>query len=51
MAKKPYRGIEMGYFMKTKRLADSMEQDKPFRIQNDAGRITILAEANHNTVA
>jgi len=50
MAKKPDRDIEKGCSInpmvaKLRRLADRIEQNKPFRLQIDGERITIPAEA------
>ena len=53
MVKKPDRDIEKRYSInqmvaKLRRLADCLEQNKPFRIQIDGERITIPAEAIFN---
>jgi amphi-Trp domain-containing protein len=53
MAKKPDRDIEKGYssqqmIAKLRRLADCLEQDKPFKIQIAGERITIPAKAIFN---
>ena len=53
MAKKPDRDIEKGYstsqmVSKLRRLADCLEQNKPFKIQIAGERITIPAKAIFN---
>ena len=53
MAKKPQRDIEKGYstqqmIAKLRRLADSLEQNKPFRIQIAGERVSIPARAIFN---
>jgi amphi-Trp domain-containing protein len=53
MPKKPDRDIEKGYatrqmVAKLRRLADCLEQNKPFKIQIEGERITIPARAIFN---
>jgi amphi-Trp domain-containing protein len=53
MAKKSDRDIEKGYstkqmILKLRRLADCLEQNKPFKIQIAGERITIPARAVFN---
>ena len=53
MAKKKDRDIEKGYstkqmVTKLRRLADCLEQDKPFRIQIAGERVNIPARATFN---
>lgn len=53
MAKKPDRDIEKGYstkqmVAKLRRLADCLEQDKPFKIQIAGEKIAIPAKAIFN---
>jgi amphi-Trp domain-containing protein len=53
MAKKPERDIEKGYstkqmVAKLRRLADCLEQDRPFKIQIAGEKITVPAKAVFN---
>jgi amphi-Trp domain-containing protein len=53
MAKKPERDIEKGYstkqmVAKLRRLADCLEQDRPFKIQKAGDKITVPAKAVFN---
>lgn len=53
MAKKPDRDIEKSYTTKQmveklRRLADCLEQDKPFRIQIAGQRVTVPAKTIFN---